>query len=149
MSSANAASARIDEARQVIGREFARMLNGGRFHVRVRVLRKDGASTAAWFYSHHDEGWHKEPEEITDRELLAAIEETLEMLVSREHADAWSTHRHTTADFQDTDVRFHGEKLVDRMGDKLESVLTGILFHDSHDSSKDKRRNIRTPHRGA
>lgn len=148
MSSAKAESRAVDEARQLICREFARMINAGTSTTRVRIVRAGGEPTEAWFYSHGDEGWHKEPGGITDQKLVRALEQTLEMLASREHTDEWSARTQASSDYHDTDVRFHREKIDSRLGKQLESALTGLLFRDSHDAKKDKRHAIRTPRGG-
>lgn len=145
MSSANGGSRAVDEARQFICREFARMLNAGAFTVRIRIARNGDGPAEAWFYSHRPRGWHKEPDAITDHELVSAIQETLDMLASREHTDEWSVRRSQSRAYDDTDVQFHREKLEHRLGEKLGSTLAGVLFRDSHDSKKDKRHAIRTP----
>lgn len=148
MSSTKAGSAKIDEARQLICHEFARMLNAGIFTVRVRVDLVDKEPAEAWFYGKSESKWHKQAFAVNDKTLLRAVEEALETLLSRQHADEWSVRRATSADWRDTDLHFHREKLEQRLGKKLESMLTGILFHDAHSSKKDVRRNIRTPIRG-
>ncbi len=145
MGSAKAESLAVDEARQWICREFARLLNAGNFVARVRIVKTGGEPSEAWLYAHRDNDWHKEPGVITDRNLVQALAETLDMLATREHADEWLARKRNSADYHDTEMKFHREKLETRLGAKLESVLWGVLFHDSHDSRKDKRRNIRTP----
>ena len=148
MSSAKAESSAVDEARRVICREFARMLNAGTSTTRVRIVQSSGEPTEAWFYSHGDDGWHKEPGGITDPKLVLALEETLEMLASREHTDEWSARKQASSDFHDTELKFHRDKVESRLGDQLESALSGLLFRDRHDSKKDKRHAIRTPRGG-
>jgi len=147
MSSAKAESTAVDEARRIICHEFARILNAGSFTVRVRVSHQ-GDSAVALFFSHRDEGWQKASDDLTDLTLVAGIEETLEMLASKQHADEWSARKQAHADHSDVDIRFHREKLEHHLGARLESTLTGLLFGDIHDSKKDKRRNIRTPRSG-
>jgi hypothetical protein len=148
MSSAKAESLAVDEARQLICREFARLLKNGNSMVRVRVVKTGGSPSEAWFYAHRDNDWRKEPGGVTDRALVQALAETLEMVATREHADEWSARKRTSADYHDTEVKFHRDKLGSRLGAKLESVLAGLLFRDSHDSKKDKRHAIRTPRAG-
>lgn len=145
MSSAKAGSLAVDQARQLLCREFARMLNAGTFTARVRIAHSSDGPAEAWFYAHRSRGWRKEPDAITDPELVSSIKETLDMLASREHTDEWSIRRHENPAYDDTDVQFHREKLEHRLGEKLESALAGVLFRDSHDSKKDKRHAIRTP----
>jgi hypothetical protein len=148
MSSARLQSASVDKARQLISREFARLLNAGNYLVRVRIVRIGDEPAEAWFYAHHDNDWHKESGGITDRALVLALVETLEMLATKEHADEWSARKRASADYHDTEVKFHSDKLKSRLGGKLESALAGLLFRDAHDSKKDKRRAIRTPRAG-
>jgi hypothetical protein len=147
MSSAKAESLAVDEARRIICHQFARMLNAGSFTVRVRVAH-NGDSAGVLFYSHSDEGWQKESDALTERTLVLAVEETLEMLASKKHADEWSARQQASADHRDIDVQFHREKLEHHLGARLESTLAGLLFGDLHDSKKDKRRGIRTPRGG-
>jgi hypothetical protein len=145
MGSAKAENLAVDDARQWICREFARLLNAGNFVARVRIVQTGGEPSEAWLYAHRDNDWHKESPALTDRTLVKALAETLDTLAIREHADEWLARKRVSADYQDIEMKFHREKLETRLGAKLESVLSGILFHDSHDSRKDKRRNIRTP----
>jgi hypothetical protein len=144
MSSAKTGNLAIDQARQLLCREFARSMNAGHFTVRVRIARLPTGPVAAWFYCHRDDGWHKEPESITDRELVNALDEMLDMLVSNGHCDKWSPRRQTAADHSDTDLQFHREKLEKHMGDKLEWLLIGLLFRDKHESKKDMGHAVRT-----
>jgi hypothetical protein len=145
MSSAKTGSLAIDQARQFLCREIARSMNAGKFSVRVRIARLSTGPVAAWFYSHRDDGWHKEAESVTDRELVIALDETLDMLASKGHCDEWLSRRHRAADHSDTDLQFHREKLDAQLGERLESVLAGLLFRDGHESKKDVRHAIRTP----
>src|SRR5229473_8608 len=108
MSSAKAESLAVDEARRIICHEFAGMLNAGSFAVRVRVSHK-GDSAGVLFYSHRDEGWQKASDGLTERTLVVAVEETLEMLASKKHADEWSARKQASADHSDFDVQFHRE----------------------------------------
>ncbi|MBI3862585.1 MAG: hypothetical protein HY290_11900 [Planctomycetia bacterium] len=84
-------------------------------------------------------------EAITDPRLVQALEEALAMLASKRHADEWSARRHSSPDHDDVDLQFHRDKLEDRSGEQIESLLAGLLFRDRHDSKKDKRQAIRTP----
>lgn len=145
MSSTKTGSSEVDQARELLCRVFAQMLNAGSFTVHTRIVKSSDKSTEAWFYAHRDDGWQKEPEGVTDRELVRALQEAVAMLASKGHADEWSAKQHSSADCQDTDLQFHRDKLEDRIGKKLESALMGLLFRDSHDSKKDIRRSIRTP----
>jgi hypothetical protein len=137
-------SAAIDRARETLCREFARMLRSGAFTLRSRIVRRGAEPVEAWFYAHRDDGWEKQSASIAEPALVQAIEETLDMLASKGHADEWSSKRHVVADHQDTDFQFHREKLQEHLGDQLESAIAGLLFRDSHDSKKDVRRSIRT-----
>jgi hypothetical protein len=145
MSSGKGGNAQVDKARQVLCDEIARCLRNNRFTVRVRIAESDGKPVEALVASHGEHGWQKESQPITDRPLVNAINETLEMLASKAHHDAWSARRQSHSDGHDTELQFHREKLGDHPADKFASVLMGLLFRDHHDSSKDSRRNIRTP----
>ena len=145
MSSANAGNPLADQARQILCDEIARCLREKRFSVRVRIAESDGKPVEACFYSHGEHGWQKESQPITDRPLVGAMHETLEMLASKEHHDEWSARRQSHSDGHDTDLQFHADKLTGHIGDKLEATLMGLLFRDQHDSKKDSRRAIRTP----
>jgi hypothetical protein len=147
MSSAKSASQSVDEARDRICHEFARMLNSGAWTVRIRIATMPEGNNEVWFYSHRANLWRKEPDRVTDPELVLAIEETVEMLATRERADEWTIRRHDSHDVHDFVVRFHRGKLEQRLGANLESALEGLLFRDGHDSKRDKRRAIRTPRR--
>jgi hypothetical protein len=145
MSSATAGDLLVDKARQVLCDEIARCVRMKRFSVKVRIAETEGQPAEAWFYSHGKRGWQMESEPITDRPLVNAMNETLEMLASKEHHDQWSARRQSRADGHDIELRFRPEHLEDRLGDKLALALMGVLFRDQHDSRKDSRRNIRTP----
>jgi hypothetical protein len=137
----------VDEARQLICHRFARMLNAGSFSVRVRITQSPGEE-AARFYSHRHNEWHKDADPITDPQLVQAVDETMEMLASREHTDQWLARKHSSSDYRDVDLQFHRDKLEHRLGAQLEAALAGFLFRDSHASAKDVRRGIRTPRSG-
>jgi hypothetical protein len=145
MSSVHAGNPQVDAARQVLCREFAQSINDNKFTVRVRLVETAGKPAEALFQAHDGRGWHKAGEPITDRLFVKALNETLEMLASTEHHDAWSVRQQSHADGHDTELKFHREKLAGYLGDKLESALMGLLFRDHHDSSQDVRRSIRTP----
>lgn len=146
MSSTKSGSSAVDQARQLMCRAFARMVNAGSYTVRTRIVHSAGKPTEAWFYAHSDTGWHKEPDGVTSHELVRALEEEAQLLASKGHGDEWSVKVHSSADSHDTDLQFHRDKLEQRVGQKLESALMGLLFRDSHDSKKDVRRSIRTRH---
>lgn len=148
MSSATEASLAIDEARQMLSREFARCLNAGKHTIRVRIVKSTDSPVEAWFYVHSSDGWQKEPHPVTNGALVGALDETLEMLASQEHHDEWAVRRHAHSDGLDTDFQFHLGKLQDHLGERLELALAGLLFRDRHDSKKDMRRSIRTPRPG-
>ena len=135
----------IDKARQFLCDEIARCLRNHRYTVRVRIIESGGKPSQALLDSHGENGWQKESQPIADRLLVSAIHETMAMLAAKEHHDVWSARRQSRADEHDTELQFHREKLGDHAADKLASVLMGVLFRDHHDSSKDSRRNIRTP----
>lgn len=149
MSSSKDGSGAVDQARQVLRSECARSMSAGHFTVRVRVTQTGGKPVAAGFYFHGADGWKKQPDRITDRKLVQALAETLDMLVSRGQGDEWLVCRHKVSDGHDTDLQFHPAKFEGRRGKKLESALDGMLFRDSHDSKKDERRSIRTPKQAA
>lgn len=136
--------AAVDQARKLLCMVAARIVDAGCFVVRTRIVQSSGEPTAAWFYSRRENVWQKEPEEIKEPGLVRALLQTCEMLASKGHGDEWSVKRHATSDFCDLDIQLHPDKLRDRTGKKLESVLTGLLFRDGHDSKKDSRRAIRT-----
>lgn len=144
MSSATSGSSAVDQARELLCRVFARMVNAGSFTVRTRIVHRSDEPVEVWFYAHRDDGWQKEAEGVTDLALVRAVQETVVMLASKEHHDEWSAKQHASADHHDTDLQFHREKLQSHLGQELESVLRGLLFRDSHDSKKDSRRSIRT-----
>lgn len=135
--------AAIDKAREMLSRIVARIVKEGSSMMRLRVVQRSGEPVEAWFYAHHDDGWRKEPDVVADPELARALHETAEMLASHEHGDDWSLRQHAAADHRDTELKFHREKLEGRLGAKLESAISGLLFRDSHDSKKDSRRAIR------
>jgi hypothetical protein len=145
MSSNNAGNPQVDSARQVLCREIAQSINDKKFTVRVRLVEVDGKAAEALFHAHDGHGWHKAGVTITDRLLVNALNETLAMLATKEHHDAWSIRQQSHTDGHDTELKFHHEKLAGHLGEKLESALMGLLFRDHHDSSQDVRRGIRTP----
>lgn len=149
MSSSKTGSGAVDQARQLLRKECARGMSAGHFTVRIRIVQSAGEAVEAGFYFHGVDGWQKQPERITDRKLVQALAETLDMLVSKGQGDEWLVRRHKVSDGHDTDLQFHPDKFEGRLGKKLESVLEGLLFRDSHDSKKDKRRSIRTPKQAA
>ncbi|MBI3864235.1 MAG: hypothetical protein HY290_20315 [Planctomycetia bacterium] len=145
MSSVKSGNPQVDQARETLCQEIARCMRDNKFSVRIRIAETEGTPAEASFYSHGPDGWQKESQPITDRLLVNAIRETLEMLESNEHHDWWSVRHQSHSDGTDTELRFQSEKLTGRLGVQLESLLMGALFRDQHDSRKDSRRNIRTP----
>jgi hypothetical protein len=145
MQSTDISNAAMDQARDVLCTEFARMLQSGASTVRVRVVLAGGAPIEAYFYAHRNRRWEIQPDKVTSPELSAAIAATLESLTSHEHHDAWSTKAHAAADYHETDFHFHRDELQTRPGESLVSEMNGLLFRDRHDSKKDIRRSIRTP----
>jgi hypothetical protein len=142
MSSSKAGAAAVDEARHEICRRFAEMLNAGAYRVRVRLSERDGKGAEAWFYMHRNNAWTKAPGAVAAPSLVAAIEEEMDLLASKQHGDECSTRQNKSADWKETDVRFHRDKLEPRLGKNLESYLMGVLFRDEHASKKDRRRPI-------
>lgn len=148
MPSSKAGSPAVDGARQALCRELAGCMNAGAYVIRVRIVRPESASAEGHFYAHSGKGWRKRPEKLDDHQVVAALEETLDMLGSKPHCDEWSIRRESHADRRDTELQFHPEKIKPHLGPKLESALYGLLFRDHHDSKKDVRRSIRTPRPG-
>jgi hypothetical protein len=148
MKSEKSAALFFDEAREIICHRFARMLHTGSFSVRVRIVTVLGKVAAVWFYAHRSDGWHKGRDPITHPQLVRALEDTLNMLASKGHAEQWSARKHSGSDYHDVDVQFHRRKLATRLGDELESALAGLLFRDAHHPTKDERRSIRPPRAG-
>ena len=145
MSSDHAGHPQVDAARQMLCRRLAQAFNDKQYNFRVRITEQNGKPQAAHFYAHDAHGWQKAGETVSDLGIVNALKGTLELLSSAEHHDAWSLRTQAHSDGRDTEMRFHPEKLGDHKADQLESFLMGLLFRDHHDSSKDVRRNIRTP----
>lgn len=144
MQTTNVSDAAVDQAREILCRELARILRGGALTARARVILAEGRPAEARFYAHQRNEWEIQPEKITSVELAGALQAALEMLASKGHHDAYSARQNAAADYRDTDFQFHRDALHD-LGDKLESELNGILFRDRHDSKKDVRRSIHSP----
>lgn len=143
MSSAKASSPAVDEARRKMCRTFAESMNGeGTTHVRIRIHQADGKPTEAWFYAHKANVWNKASGAVTEKKLVAALAEVAEMLASGGHEDEWSSRRHGSADFVDTDLLFQSDAVAKHRGPKLESWLYGLLFKDAHASGKHRGRKI-------
>ncbi|MBS0264843.1 MAG: hypothetical protein JSS02_23105 [Planctomycetes bacterium] len=142
MNTAHTGNSQVDTARQLLCQQFAHSLNGEKFTVRVRISEPAGQPPTALFTAHDGLGWHKAGETVIEPILVDALKETLDMLASTPHHDAWSVRHETHADAQETEIRFHREQLAEHVGPKLESQLMGLLFRDQHDSSKDMRRNM-------
>lgn len=143
MSSNKSGAAAVDEARTELCRRFARLLNAGNYHVRVRLPLVNGKASEAWFYAHRDNAWHKEADVVKDAAVVVAIEEEIDLVASKEHADEWAARKHSAHDFKEVDIQFHREPVADHLGGKLESYLMGLLFHDRHDSKQDRRQQLR------
>jgi len=145
MPSSNLGSPAVDGARQALCRELAGCMNAGTYTIRVRIVKPENAAAEGHFYAHSGKGWRKRPEKLVDHPVVAALEETLDMLGSKPHCDEWSVRCESHADRRDTELQFHPDKIKPHLGPKLESALYGLLFRDHHDSKKDVRRSIRTP----
>lgn len=130
----------VDEARHDLCSQFAQAVRGGTWQVRVRL---DSSSGAAWFYEHYDNQWHKRDAAVQDPQLVAAIAEQLDDLASKPHGDAFQVSRRMAADWRDTDISFHREKIESHVNESLEAYLLGLLFLDHRDAGQDVRRRIR------
>lgn len=142
MSSNKSGAVAVDQARAELCRRFARMINAGIYHVRVRLPLADDKATEAWFYTHKDNAWHKEADAVKDAALVVAIEEEIDLVASKEHADELGVRKHAAHDWKEVDIQFHRESVADHLGSKLESYLMGLLFLGRHDSKQDRRQQI-------
>jgi len=145
MSSSTKGSPVVDQARLALCRELARCLKAGVFTVRIRVETSAGRPVVVRVDAHQKDGWQNQFSCRDDQALVAALDETLALVASTTHHDDWSAQRRAHADGYEIELQFRPEKLQGRTGSNLESVLTGLMFRDSHDSKKDSRRSIRTP----
>lgn len=143
MSSSKTGAAAVDEARTEMCRRFAGLMNAGSYQVRVRLPLADGKPSEAWFYGHRDNTWHKESDIIKNAALVAAIAEEVDLLASKKHSDDWSVRQNSARDWKEIEIKFQREPLAEHLGNKLASFLLGLLFHDPHDSKKDRREQVR------
>jgi hypothetical protein len=143
MSSSKSGAAAIDAARAEICRRFARLMNAGSVHLRVRLPLAAGKPTEAWFYAHRDNAWHKESDVVQDAALVAAIDEAVAMVAKKAHADEWAARKHATHDWKEVNIEFHRDAVSGHLGAKLESYVMGLLFHNGHDSKQDRRQQLR------
>jgi hypothetical protein len=148
--SSNASSGQVvDTARATLCRQFSEFLKEGASHVRVRLHRKGDAVDEAWFYAHHANQWKKQGAGVTQADLMAALEQDLEMLASRGKRDGLTIRKAVASDATDYDFQFQPDLAQAHPHVSLETTLLGILFRDAHASGGDVRRSIRTPHQGA
>jgi hypothetical protein len=145
MSSTHSGNPQVDAARQQLCQNFANSLNEKKYTLRVRIIEQGGKPHEAIFSAHDHQGWQNVSESVTDLLLVNALQETVQMLGSAPHHDAWSVRTHSHGNGHDTEFQFHSEYVAQHSGHQLASTLMGLLFRDHHDSGKDMRRNIRTP----
>lgn len=136
-------SALLDTARTEICNRFAALLNAGARQVRVRVSLTGKEPQAIWFYSHQNNEWHKSTDELTAPDVVGLVAEQMELIGSKPHGDVCSSRRHQAADFVDTDLTFHDDKIAGHVGDGLATFVFGLLFRDDHDSNQDRRQSLR------
>ena len=139
----------VNEVRATLCRQIATALQAGCCKVRVRVHLVKGLPDQAWFYTHHDNTWHKAAADLIEPSAVSVLAGELNTLTGRRQTEDCSVSLNHATDWTDTDIQFRREWLEQHVGPHLESYIMGILFHDPRASGKDVRHTIRTPHRGA
>lgn len=132
MSSANAETLHIDEARNWIVQRLAELLGAGVYQVRFRVTHPDGKNSEAWLYRHQNSQWVKTEWIVTEPALVIAVQDVAQMLGSHPPTEDWHSRRRESVDFLDTDLTFHKEAVARQRGSQLESWLRGSLFQGPH-----------------
>ena len=133
----------VDALRATLCREFAKAVSAGANQVRVRIAHAHGTPTEAWFYSHRDHAWQRDPLIIADAPQVRAIQEELEQVLSRGRGDLWQARQHGAADHTDYDISLHTAELAELNDDRLPAYLAGLLFLDANDADHNRRQALR------
>ena len=133
----------VDQARNELCRHLAQLMVTGAHSFRIRIFLSDGEPVRGCLYTYRSHAWRKVEDVDLSQEIVAALGEQLDLLVSREHADAWSARQREFADRRDVDIRFHRDAIDPHRNGNLASFLLGCLFLGHHDSRKDVRRQMR------
>lgn len=135
-----------DDTRDV-RHEFCRVvavgIREGAYGCQARFIRKDEEISDVWFYFYRNHQWHKRDEFAVAAAAAAELFSQLEMVASRDVADAWNCRRVDHHDRTDFELKFQPESLQSHLNNDLESYLMGCLFSGHHDTGKDARRRIR------
>lgn len=146
---ATSATSKAADVRKRLSHAIAGVLNRGAAHVRVRVHLTDGQPARAVLLSHRDNTWHEGTADLVESDQLEALKTDLAMLASLGHAGDVTVRQVSSHEFLDTDIQFRSDWVAAHRGERLDAYVEGSLFFEAQGSGKDKRRNIRTPHRGA
>ncbi|MFN9374900.1 MAG: hypothetical protein ACK6D3_23690 [Planctomycetaceae bacterium] len=133
----------VDAIRGLMCREFAHMVTAGANQVRVRITHPHGAPTAAWFYSHRDHAWQREPATVEGELQVRAMQEELELVLSRGRGDLWQAREHGAADHTDYDISLNVGSLAELNDQRLPGYLAGLLFLDANDADHNRRQAVR------
>jgi hypothetical protein len=134
----------VDQAREVLLSECARGIYEGYFTVRIRIIQSACEAVEAWFYFHGVDGWQRQPWRYTDRELLQALANTLDILLSEGQGDEWLVRRHVVSHGYDIDLQFFPDKVAGRLVDNLDLALDRLLACDRPTLKRDSCNSIRT-----
>ncbi|MBI5761647.1 MAG: hypothetical protein HZA46_24320 [Planctomycetales bacterium] len=133
----------VDQARTELCRHLARLMVAGSHNFRIRTFLSDGEPVRGCLYTYRNHAWRKVEDVDLSQSIVEVLDEQLDMLVSRAHADAWSARQKNFADRRDVDIRFHRDAIDPHLNGNLASFLLGSLFLGHHDSRKDVRRQMR------
>jgi hypothetical protein len=141
--SSDSADIDTDKIRRDLCKKIAEGLHDSTFGFQLRLVGKDQIFSDAWLYRFRDHEWKKDRESVCESSAIAELFRQLEMIASREVADAWNCRRINHSDRVDFELKFHPESVNGHLNGDLESYLMGCLFYGHHDTGKDSRRRIR------
>jgi hypothetical protein len=130
----------VDDARHWIAQTCSTLLNEGVYVVRVRIAEPNGDPTHASIYKHINNQWVQTPYSVDGGEMTLAVRAVGRMLASHPPTDSWQVRSCSSDDFEDIDLHFKRDPVVEHAGKNLLSWVTGILFKDTHASGQDRRR---------
>ncbi len=133
----------IDDARRVFCDKLAGAIQAGALRFQIRFIRRDEAIENVWIYVFQKDTWHKRDDLAFPMELAASLRDQMDMVSTREYADAWNCRRIDHPDRTDFELTFRQPALEHAITGDLKSFLNGCLFHGHHDSGKNQRRRIR------
>lgn len=133
----------VDDARRALCDKLAGAMHAGILRFQIRFIHPQEDVENVWLYVHQKDAWQKRDDLAFPTELAASLFDQMEMVSSREFADAWNCRRIDHPDRTDFELAFRHDAISHALAGDLKSFINGCLFHGHHDTGKNQRRRIR------